>query len=362
MKKLAFVLAFLLYNSVFLYAQNKVLAPKIDERLELLNIIYYLATPNSAVSQTNPYYFDKVATYFAKHKHHACVAYLRELIGKYAKDSIDLKDWELPSLAFHLKQEKKFEPFANMSSSPDSWDDKTLLIQEFIRLVNDFYLDTKAAVFFQSQGKYFKSIEQGFIATQVTIQAKWVENFFGIAPTEQYFPVQGLLATNGAYLRTNFANNQRHTHTLFTCKQFDKQGIPQDVQVGYYKWAMLHEYIHCYSNQIIENDTLHWKPIGEKLLALPAVNEKVKNTFYGNWRYLLYESLVRATAIRYAIAQKESTEKINEDIARQQQAGFLWMSDLVNSLGLYEQNRGKYKDVGSYQNSLLQLFQTWQQD
>ncbi len=337
-------------------AQSNHLHPKIDSRVELLNILYFMAGPRAHLRGINPHYFESVEQFFESRKGHPAVSYTRSLIEKAQQDSVDIKDWWLPSLAVHLTFDGTFRIVAPENTGHDAWDDRTLVRGEYVDLINDFYRESNAGSFFETQRGYFDAVERVFVASGVQIDAGWVDRFFTLKPTETYSPIQGLLPTGGAYLRVNLGDNRRHTYTLFSGDQYDEHGLPRCIDTTSYVRAMVHEYIHCYANQIIDNDTMQWMPVGAALLRMPSVHEKVRNTFYGNWRYLLYESLVRAVSIQYAIAKGEDRERIEADIARNEGLGFLWMRDLTMELSFYQGHRDRYPDFEHFKARLLEAF------
>ncbi len=65
----------------------------------------------------------------------------------------------------------------------------------------------------------------------------------------------------------------------------------------------------------------------------------MKSQAYGNWETMINESLVRASVIRYMIDNNYSQKEINEEILIQRGRKFLWIKELVDLLGNYEQNR-----------------------
>lgn len=82
----------------------------------------------------------------------------------------------------------------------------------------------------------------------------------------------------------------------------------------------------------------------------------MKDTFYGNWQYLLYESLVRACSIKYMTVNKQISQNIEKEIAGQEKVGFLWMRGLLKELDNYEADRKRYKNLGEFMPQLILFF------
>lgn len=337
------------------------LFPKIDKRVEFLNIIYQFAKHGKAIDTLNDRDTHLINEHFLKFKNHPVIVYTNNLIRQFAKDSIDIIEWELPSLAVHLSQPPQLQPLVDQINvdNSDGWDNRSLLNNEYIFLIQDFYKQTNAEKFFRIQEKYYKKIYQEYSNNGIIINKNWLDNFFRIKPSETYFPILTLRPNTGAYLRVNFENNKRNTHTIFGCNKFDSNGIPMTFGEPSFAWSILHEYIHCFCNQLIEKDSLKLKPSGQELLSNQRVYNLVKNTFYNNWRYLLYESLVRAVSIRYAMSNNKNHDQIESDIKRQEDLGFLWMKDLVEKLGIYENNRNKYNSFSKFMPQIIKAFENY---
>ncbi len=360
MKNFAF-LTCILWLSVGARAQSA-LHPQIDERVEFLNIVYQLARYGQATEAGNPDYTKAINRHFLPYGGHKAIAYTKDLIGKYWQDSIDIKDWELPSLAVHIASLRDFKPLTGAyRDSTDGWDDRTLLSPEYLQLLQSFYRDSRAKTFFKARKKYYAQVGRYFLEKGTPVDGSWIQRFFSTPKTETYYPILSLSPAGGAYIRANLDPVRRNTHTVFGSSGYDAAGRPLDVDNPYFAWAILHETIHCYSNQLVEQNAAKFRAIGEALLTNKTVLEKTKNTFYGNWRYLIYESMVRSVSIRYAMAHHTAPAKTEEDIKKQESLGFLWMRDLVDLLGKYESNRTQYRDLSAFMPEIVAAFEGYAQ-
>jgi len=277
---------------------------------------------------------------------------------KELKPQLDEAYWEIPAVAVHLSQPPKLEPLMafNDISNTDDWESRQLFNENFVNLLRQFYRDAKAENFFKALESYYKSVNREYEKRGIKLNKKWIEDYFGIKTTEDYYPVIALKMRNGAYMRVNFANNYRHTVTIFETNSFDARGIPTTFKNPYIPRMMLHEYIHAFTNQLIDKNKNNFQIDGETILRNPRVYNLVKNTFYGNWQYLLYESLVRACSIKYLAANKDISQDIEKEIAAQEKAGFLWMRALLKELENYEANRTKYKNFEDFTPQLILFF------
>jgi hypothetical protein len=333
------------------------LLPKVDDRIELLGIVFRLAKPTEVNHELSPLYSKAINSHFKQYAGHALVKYINSFSNSLSRSGNEFGYWDALALAVHLSQPPKLEPQVQLYSVPeDGWDNRTLLTSKMIRLVRQFYHDAKCDEFFKSQRGYFQSVNQEYEKKGAKLNRPWFEQFFGLKTTENYYAVIGLALGNGEYLRVNYQNNHRDTYTIFGGRKFNPNGIPTNFQEPFFKWLIIHEYVHAFSNQLVDKHVDQLKPSAETIIANPKVFGLMKDTFYGNWQYLLYESFVRAGHIKYLMANEGDKSAAENEMAKQEKAGFFWMRGLVDSLGIYEKNRKTYKDLDAFMPELVEYF------
>ena len=82
MKKTFFIIALLL-NSFAIFAQEIYEKPVVDERVELMSIVFRLAEANEYVTNFVPLYVNEIDRYFAKYKNHPLIEYSKKLRKEY---------------------------------------------------------------------------------------------------------------------------------------------------------------------------------------------------------------------------------------------------------------------------------------
>lgn len=349
------IFSFVFINATFLYARSDAnsLVPKVDRRVELLTIACKLADIRGFNDALNPGYSKAINKHFGPYKDHLFIQHLKGL-----KPQLDEAYWQIPGIAAHLSQPPKLEPLMAFDDTVnvDDWESRELFNRQFVTLLQQFYRDSKADGFFKSQDRYYTSVSSQYEKQGVRLNKEWINSFFGLKTTEDYYPIVALGMRDGAYMRVNFANNYRHTFSIFETTDFDTNGIPTTFKNEVFPRMMLHEYIHAFTNQLIDKNSGELQKYAEVILKKPEVFKIVENTFYGNWQYLLYESLVRACSIKYMMANKGISSDIEKEIAAQEKAGFLWMRRLVKELDIYEVNRKKYKNLEEYMPQINRFF------
>lgn len=340
-------------------SNERFLVPKVDQRVELVSIACRLANINGFTDDLNPKYTSDINAHFAIYRNHPFIQLLKK-----QKSKLDEMYWEIPAVAVHLSQPPMLKPLIAFddTTNADDWESRALFNEQFVGLLQRFYTEAKCEQFFQSQELYYKQVSQHYEKKGVKMNKQWVDNFFGLTPTENYYPIVALGMRNGAYMRVNSKNNQRNTFTIFECTSFDKNGLPDMFASSNFPRLMLHEYIHAFSNQLVDKNMAELQPAAEAILKNPKVFGLVKDTFYGNWQYLLYESLVRVCSIKYFEANNEIGTTKEKEIDTQEKAGFLWMRNLVKELDNYETNRKKYKNMSDYMPRLIAFFKSTQRE
>lgn len=347
-----------LHSQLYSQPEPNSLLPRIDQRVELLSIVFLLSGMEEFNDTLNPAYNRSIHEHFEKHAGHKLITHLRQVRDSLAKKNLEFGYWDAPGIAVHLSYPPELKPLvpSDNPANNDFWDNRSLVTDELVSLLQDFYKTADCEGFFRLQQAYYDEVHSQYEKDGKRINKDWLTELFSIGPSEKYYAVIALCLRNGAYLRVNYGNEIRDTYTIFGCTAFDKNGIPETFGQPYFVSSMLHEYIHCYVNQLVEKNSDKLKGSAEILLADPVVFGKMKDTFYGNWRYLLYESLVRAFAIAYGKYNYGDNERTEKEIQIQEEAGFYWMQDLVKLLDKYITNRSKYKDMDNFMPTLVKFF------
>ena len=353
---LSIVLFFLISNSIL--SQTNSIIPKIDKRVEILSMAFRLAGESDFLDNRNSKYTKVIDTHFKKYSNHSFIKYIKVFTDSLKSKNIEYGYWSVEAIAVHLGQPPAFEPIIeiNDTSNVDGWEDRTFFTSKFVHLLKQFYKDANCETFFKSQQQYYDSINAECEKQVTKIHLNWINQFLNIKPTENYYPILCLCIKNGGYTRVNFKNNHRNTYTFFECKNFDNNGIPLELKSDYYPRMMLHEYIHCYTNQLVDKYIDKLQNSAEKILENPTVKDRVKNTFYDNWQFLLYESFVRATAIKYLKENNEIDTTLEKEYIIQEKAGFLWIRDFVSVLDIYQTNINKYESIEMLMPKIIDFF------
>jgi hypothetical protein len=118
--------------------------------------------------------------------------------------------------------------------------------------------------------------------------------------------------------------------------------------------TIIHEFNHSFANPLVNANIDLLQNPGETLFH--SVREQMSSMAYGSWKTVMYESLVRASTIRYFIDGKQTDSQIRRMVVDEMSNGFLWMDQLVASLGDYAGNRSQYPSLSAFMPRIASLF------
>lgn len=347
MKLIASFLMTLLTFFVYGQKSNTLQAPKVDERIELLSIVFRLADSKEYSSTIFNQYTDKIETHYAAYKNHELIQFTKKIryengIGYDA----------VMSMAIHL--DKNLNPRVNLSSKTldKRWGKENAT--EFTRLLKKFYKDSNSKVFFKTNQELYSSSTEKFLPIYENLDLDWYSRFYGTKPTEKFIIINGL-SIGGSNFGPDIVlkNKQREVYAIMGTWKVDANGNPKFDFDSYFP-ILLHEFNHSFINHLLENNKENFRQNGETLYEV--FEEKMNDQAYGNWETMLNEALVRAAVIKYMKDHNFSEAQIKEEISEQIDRGFLWIEDLVYELDNYDKQRDKYPTLQTYMPVLVKAY------
>ena len=343
MKKVAFLTVLLVVSS-FIFAQKIELKAKVDERCELISIVFRLAEAEEYMPNEFPIFVDSVIKYFEPYKDHEVVKNAQMYREKYEVG------YDAPmSLATHLQiidGKISLIPNVKENSLESRWNRAEL--PRFIELLNDFYTVTKFHDFFQRQAIKEK-VEA--VATEYfkEINMEWYKNFYGEVPEGNFNLVISLSNGDNNYGSTvEYNDNKEDLYSIIICG-IDSLNNP----IFEDHWAielLIHEFCHSFCNPLILENYPKMKKKADILFK--QNKEILQEQAYGNSQIMLCEILVRASVIKYFADHFSIDTK--KYFSREIGSGFIWIEDLYNSLEKYEQNRKTYPTLRSFMPEIVE--------
>jgi hypothetical protein len=148
-----------------------------------------------------------------------------------------------------------------------------------------------------------------------------------------------LLNGGGCYgVGVRYADGREEICPVIGAGRFDAEGLPvfsEEVEP-----TLVHELCHTYTNPLVDQCAGQLESAGQRLYALCA--DTMRAQAYGEWKTLMYESLVRACVVRYlrATAGADAAQK---RIQYERGRGFEWvegLSALLHGPTARSSNRG----------------------
>jgi len=339
-----FVLTFLLWPVEALRAQAYRVG--VDPRVELISILFRLAGNDEYNQCRVPAYDKAIEQYFAPYRNHRAVQLARGLdLGFDAPMSLAVHIADVDSLTERvpldrpgIKLDKRWQPA------------KT---REFLAAARKFVSDTNFAGFLKSQQALYDETNarlRTFVQEKADLE--WYNRFFGTRSPVRFIVVPGMANGGPSYGASFLADDGvEEMYAIPGVWLVDATGLPQFRP----EWrdTMVHEFIHSYSNPVVD------KFAGQMEKAASQMNQPVRGAMqrqgYGDWKTLLYESMVRATTIQY-IQEHDGSEAAQRMIQQDYSRSFFWMSDLCSLLAAYQKNRPQYPTLETFMPKVVAFF------
>ncbi|MBD3906288.1 DUF4932 domain-containing protein [Chryseobacterium sp. Ch-15] len=337
--------------SILNFSQEK-LTPKVDERVEVVSIVFRLAGAEEYSQDYNKKYVEDINTYFTTYKNSGIVEFIKENRNKngLGKDAV-------MSMALHLSLKNgKFSPIKEKVNSLDKrWEkvDK----KQFVSLLNLFYKNTNFQQFFNNHSEdYKKAISEYQKIILSDFNQDWYSRFYGKKATEDYKIILGYGNGGGNYgIKTHPEKQQEIVNAVVGMSSFDKDGNAR-FDKNEFQPLLIHEFNHSFINYILEMGDNKSKLENSGKIIYELVKEDMEPQAYTNWEIMINESLVRASVVRYMIDNQYSQKEIDEEVSIQEKRKFLWIKELVELLGKYENDRKKYSSFESFYPEIISFY------
>ncbi|WP_297490238.1 DUF4932 domain-containing protein [Thermococcus sp.] len=273
---------------------------EIDPRVELIQIIYFIANPKWYQERVSPYlvpaasrypYLGDVAEYFGNYTNATAVRMVPRMVEEgVAYDAI-------PEFALHLNP-------VNFSKAMN-WSDmlqyrpwlNTTLLDEFAGAVARFANETDFWKFYNEHRAFYnetlRRFEEGNGETILNV-TRFEESFFGENASSWTIVPLTLMSRGGYGLHMN-RNGGKYIHAFLGFGDV-KDGIPIVYLSGDGITFLVHEFAHSFVNPAVDEYYSLFQPY-ESLYD--PVREKLSMMAYTNFRIMLYETFVRAVEVYY---------------------------------------------------------------
>ncbi len=325
----------------------------VDPRVELMSIIFRLAGNREYNRGCVLQYTNDVEKQFGDFRDHEAVQLARRL-----RQTRGVSFDACMSMAVHITEPPELHLRTRLDPWPKALDHRwpSSDVPKFLAAVRQFAEKSKFSEFFTAQGPLY---EQATSRMQSMLQQHahldWFDKFFGGKRKVHFVVALGMLNGPNCYgPRFQAANGQVEMYCILGVWRTDAEGIPE-FQPGMVT-TVVHEFCHSYANPIVDRFASDAQDGAQRLFA--SVKDAMSRQAYSNWKTMLYESLVRASTVRYILAN-DGPEAARQAILREKHRSFLWTDELADLLGEYEAQRDRYPSLDDFAPRLAEFFNTY---
>ena len=324
------------------------IVPRVDERVELLSIVFRLAGNSEYNMNLLPAYTVEIDRYFAPYKDHPAVVAARQLAAtkNIGYDAV-------MAMAISLSAPPELKPLVPFTADvPDRrWGVEPA--EKFLPLLRDFFRDSKFAAFSEAHRPMYRMAEERFASTLALVDFEWYPRFYGKARDLNYHLVLGMNNGGGNYgPRLALPGGRMELFSIMGCWTHDEAGNPTYTDDEYLA-TVIHEFNHSFVNSSVAD---HWQEFAGTQQIYDTVMKQMGGMGYGKAETMVVESLVRAAVIVYFQRAGEAGTRNLRRIRQEQRNGFYWMDRLVDSLKQYDAQRAQYPSFSAYLPQIAQFY------
>ncbi|MCX6267730.1 MAG: DUF4932 domain-containing protein [Bacteroidetes bacterium] len=329
------------------FSQSLILNPAVDEKTELLSIVFRLAGEQEYINNEMKGYTDAIDKYFNPYKDDELLKFVKK-IRKKTGVSFDA----VMSMAIHVELANgtiRLKNNVEKGSLDCRWGKYT---EQFILLLNNFYQRTDFSGFFSDHKPLYSIAEDRFSEIVKATDLAWFKIFFGEKPEGSYNLIISLTNGGGNYgVKVRYLDGTEEMYSIIGSWETDSIGNPvysKDITE-----TIIHEFGHSFCNRLGEKYYPEMKTVADAFFNL--VEDNMRRQAYSNSQIMVNEILVRASVIRYFQDHTTTEMKIKRMIGAEQVRGFIWISKLINSMAKYEASREAYPTLDKYMPEIVKL-------
>jgi hypothetical protein len=326
------------------------LVVRVDPRVELISLVFRLAGNPEYTQGRVSSYNDDADKHFDKFRDHEVVKLARQL-----RSSRGVSYDACMSLAVHLNNAQELSLVTPLNPWPEGLDRRWTApdISRFLDAARAFVKDSAFPEFLNQHRSLYETTEERMKALMTQEgHLEWFQEFFGERPQATFTITPGLLNGGCCYgSRCRKPGGKESLYCILGVWKTDGKGLPlfTSDMLG----TIVHEFGHSFANPMIDRHEAELRSAGETLFR--PVASKMRSQAYSNGQTLLYELMVRACEVRYAV--RYNGEAAGRRVIEYQKGrGFLWMEELSNQLAEYEAHRDNYPTFESFAPRLVTFF------
>ncbi len=302
----------------------------VDKRIELLSAVQlFTSWIETGIWRENYQYKQDMLNYFQPYSNHEAVTICNELITQYGFS------YDAPvELMFHLSNPPELEIVVPFSEYLISRAGNASILEDFVKALRSFCIESNFDDFWQSHHDFYSDVEERAsinIDLKGTVQK--LESYFKTQQHEYHVVLAPVFL--GSYGPRVSANDSFNVYSVLSPMRIEEN-------VPIFGGALFHEFAHSFVNPITEE-------FQDEFIDPERLYEPIKTAMsamaYDRWDTMINEHIIRAIEI---IVYNNT-----QDIAYQEQIGFIYIRPLINCLSEYNSSYESFRDF--YPN-IIKLF------
>lgn len=327
------------------------LDPQVDERTELLGIVFHLAGLHEYNEIQVQNYNDEINKYFAPFNKHEAVMYAKWLHEKhgvgynapmaFALDLAPAPNLTPPAVPFSAKvPEDRF-------GKADS--------QKFVQKLRAFYRDSNFSEFYKAHKDLYNEEEKKARKALSDFNIDWFDRFFQSKKSPRSFHLIISLTCGGNNFgyENNFPDGHSDIFGVIGAEMIPKNAEDKEAKLDFQS-VLAHEFTHSITNPLVDKHLNELQPAISVIFHY--VSEQMKEQAYPEPTTMVYDTLARVGSKMY-LDDNGHSNMVLDDVRMDQQLGFVFMDELVTFVKTNYRNRDKYPDFDSFMPEVAKFFQ-----
>lgn len=349
------LLSIIICIMAFLQANAQKVTVKHTEESELVSVLCHIGDIDGYVWDDEdiaiPKYFADVDSAFASYKNHPAVKFAKNklLAGGFA--------WSTPmDFAMKFKLVNGKVVYIDDIEIDDYYDHITPKNEKkLLKLIQKFYDKSDFHQFYLKHQTLYSECEKAMQKVTDELDLAWYDRFFGKKENNTFCIIPGLLNGPGNYaVHCQTKDGKQSVNAVMGCSGIDDQGKIY-YGISYTLPVLIHEFNHSYCNPLNEE---YWDEMKEAVTAYFEPNAKFyRSIAYGNPLYVLNETFVEASMIRYLMSHpldlsgtKYTMPKLIDRYIEIDESNkkFTMIRDIIEALGTREQSPTLYPTMHDF--------------
>jgi Domain of unknown function (DUF4932) len=316
----------------------------VDPRIELISVVHLLGG-YFLLGDANTNYKTNASKFFAPHSAHPVVESAKLL----AKSTLSFD--AVPDLLVRLTQPtalawRKDIPMESPPGIPDATERHKFLAQ-----LRDFAKVSRFHTFFDRHQNLYRRVVQA-IEPMVVPNVLALEVYTG-GSLGQWQVIAGLLLHDGGFGPRKIRKDGSLESYAVIGPYYQSIGDPDFVGQNRLQDLIVHEFAHSLINPLAEGNPAIVHQYADRFEPMRAQMKKVGA--YETWETVVNEHVVRSVTARIAALQLGKAAG-DAAVTMEVQRGFTYVPALIERLHVYESDRRRWPDLGTYFPQLMTAF------